>query len=100
MVEIIRVMVRNYKGEVNVVAFPKDVLCIEAKGGLRPTSSTQEFGQRLSQRQRRGDGGFGKGGEEGEGGNRRLWPAHHCGAQLLIRRPIYNARPALMFLTN
>ena len=68
MVEIIRVMVGNYKGEVNVVAFPKDVLCIEAKGGLRPTSSTQEFGQRLSQRQRRGDGGFreeGGGGEEG-----------------------------------
>ena len=61
MVEITRVMVRNYKGEVNVVAFPKDVLCIEAKGGLRPTSSTQEFGQRLSQR--------GRGGETRQGGN-------------------------------
>ena len=92
------------------------MICFEAERGLRPTSSTQEFGQRLSQRQRRGDGGFreeGGGGEggveggggggfrgEGEGGNRRLWPAHHCGAQLLIRRPIYNATPALIFLTN
>ena len=30
----------------------KDVICVEAERGLRPTSSTQEFGQRLSQRQR------------------------------------------------
>ena len=29
-----------------------DVICAEAERGLRPTSSTQEFGQRLSQRQR------------------------------------------------
>ena len=29
-----------------------DVICVEAERGLRPTSSTQEFGQRLSQRQR------------------------------------------------
>ena len=32
--------------------FFKDVICFEAERGLRPTSSTQEFGQRLSQRQR------------------------------------------------
>ena len=66
MVEITRVMVRNYKGEVNVVAFPKDVLCIEAKGGLRPTSSTQEFGQRLSQRGRGGEMGDSEKKEEEE----------------------------------